>query len=325
MTLNRVQIGYSDFYKPDSFFELEDFFKAINFKTPSGFPSLSSFCKNIISNKGIERIYYENEKTRLEILENMVAKYFEVTQTDPGEIGMIIYARGMSTENEVNIPYNLQKVFHMKNARVFNIEQTCSGSAISIEVARSFIMLNRMKKALILSTHFMEDHWRRNINVTIMSDGAGILEIKALEDGNNAGNAGIFEILDYDVTTEGSTKFNLSAFSNDDVNSAIKTIKKGSQHIKRFLEKHHLTINDVQNIIQQNIGLMNFGVYSDLLNCSKDKFFLRNIPDGGHMGDVDLIRNFSDYRNTGLGKQNDLVIIFCTGWGTSWSTILLRI
>ncbi len=66
--------------------------------------------------------------------------------------------------------------------------------------------------------------------------------------------------------------------------------------MKRVLEKKNVKITDLLKIIPQNINAFAYEkLYTSLLKIDKSLFFLKNIPNGGHLGDVDLIRNLTDY------------------------------
>lgn len=73
-------------------------------------------------------------------------------------------------------------------------------------------------------------------------------------------------------------------------------INKGGTFLRASLKKQNLTFNDIEKIITANVRYDVFNdLYSKLLGIDPEIFFLDNVPYGGHINDIDLIRNLKDY------------------------------
>ncbi len=61
-----------------------------------------------------------------------------------------------------------------------------------------------------------------------------------------------------------------------------------------LLQRNNLSVNDIHKYVPQTIHYLLYRMYAKSINVKLDRFFLDNIPKGGHLGDVDSIRNLKD-------------------------------
>ena len=61
--------------------------------------------------------------------------------------------------------------------------------------------------------------------------------------------------------------------------------------VVNLLERNNLKRNDIRKFIPQNVYYLFYRLYAKSFNVKLEKFFLDNIAAGGHLGDVDSIRN----------------------------------
>lgn len=282
---------------------------------------LTAVLKNSI---GIHRIYIEDRKNEADIYGAMLERYFEKSHTTPEQIDFIIYTRGNSVaegnpwsmidESCINVPYAIQNEFKMSKAQVFNVEQVCSGTLVGARIALSMIGDGSARKLLLLSSNFFQDPANRLMGgLGLVSDGLGMMEISVGEPG--------LSLVDFAGTTDGSITM-VKDFRRGTIPAAI--VQVGSDLIKSLLKKNNLTLKDVSMIIPQNISKSGWNFYCQVLEFPREKVFLDNFDDGGHMGDVDIIRNITEVRKQKLLSSQDFAIVYGIGTGTSWNALLVQ-
>jgi hypothetical protein len=259
------------------------------------------------------------------IFEDMLTEMFATRIARPSEISHIIYARGNSVcagapwalhsdEECINVPYYLQQKMDMANAIVFNVEQECTGSFTAVTIAKLLVEHGGAGKVLILSSNYFEPTEKRLMGGSVfIGDGQGLMLI--------SGGSGLFEIIDDAGKTDGRI---------DSVNSFLepenqqKVIDVGSSLVQELLRKHGLSFDDVAVLVPLNTTTFVWRPYTKQLGISMKKVFTENMRGkGGHLGDVDLIRNLKDISS----KQefpNSYLVAYGVATGTSWTALLLK-
>lgn len=315
---DKVGISYSDYYLPEKFVGIKEYFLSKNkFVLPGGFEDIDTFCDNFVKQRHIKGIYINEEKSEVDIFIGLLEKFFRETKVDSKSIDIIIYTKGVPLhENVVSIPYYMQKKFDMENAAVFNVEQTCGAALMSMQIAESMIHSGKYNSALILSSSLIKDNDKRDVKLTLISDGAAMLYMEK--------NPKRYVIEDSISRTTGSYSYTIDSFTKrENYRELIKYLKNGADTINLLLEKNKLTMNDIQIISPQNTTYSGWEIYASLLHISMDKIYLENIPKGAHIGDVDSIRNITDIFYNKKVAKDKYFIAYGIGWGTSWNALLL--
>ena len=318
-------IGYTDCCLPESSLTVDEYVKLLDdpFLQQVGMNrnDLAGVLKNSI---GINEIYVEDRKNEAEIYCEMLETYFAKDDTGPEEIDLIIYTRGDSVASGnpwsmidkecVNVPYFLQNEFGLKKAQIFNVEQVCAGTLVGAWIAFSMIKSGSVRKILLLSSNFFRDPRNRLMGgLGLVSDSIAMMEI-------TTGDSGL-EIMDFAGTTDGKITM-VKDFRTGDIPAVMVNV--GANLIKSLVKKNQLTLNDIAMIIPQNISKSGWNFYCQVLEFPKEKVFLDNFDVGGHMGDVDIIRNIAAVRKRKLLKPQDFAVIYGIGTGTSWNALLVR-
>ncbi|MCR4441809.1 MAG: 3-oxoacyl-[acyl-carrier-protein] synthase III C-terminal domain-containing protein [Peptococcaceae bacterium] len=317
---NRIGISYSDYYLPGKYLGVNEFFNSLkNFSLPEGYSDMESFCESFYKQKKITGVYVEEEKEEVEIFENLVAGFFEDSGVRPEDIDILIYTKGVPIHAcKVNVPYYIHKKFDLKRDVVtFNVDQTCGASLTSIHVAESLIRTGRYRSALILSSSLIKELEKRNVQVTLISDAAGVLYIES--------NPRKLLIRDYLSRTTGSYSFTIESFTKrGNYRELVNYIADGAETMKELLRRNNLDFEAIKVICPQNTTYGGYEIYASLLGIDIRKVFLDNIPKGAHTGDVDTIRNLTDITGQKVVKKGELMIAYGLGWGTSWNAALLE-
>ncbi|UCH96110.1 MAG: hypothetical protein JSV88_04450 [Candidatus Aminicenantes bacterium] len=321
----RAVVSYTDFYMPENYLSIDEyvgmledsFLQAIYMRRDE----LSSILKNSI---GIHRTYIEDRKREAEIYGALLKRYFARGHTTPGEIDFIIYTRGnslaagnpwsMTEEKCINVPYFLQNEFKMSSAQIFNVEQVCAGTLVGAKIASSLIFDGSARKVLLLSSNFFQNPENRLMGgLGVVSDGLALMEI-------SSGDPGL-ALRDFAGITDGSITM-VTDFRKGNIPVTVAQV--GTELIKSLVKKNNLTLKDVSMIIPQNISKSGWNFYCQLLEFPREKVFLDNFDDGGHMGDVDIIRNISGVCEKKLLASQEFAIVYGIGTGTSWNALLVQ-
>jgi 3-oxoacyl-[acyl-carrier-protein] synthase III len=265
-----------------------------------------------------------DRETEADIFVDMLTKLFTSGTALPSEVSYIIYAHGNSVsvgdpwslysdEECINVPYFLQRKMGMVNAIVFNVEQECTGSFTAITIAKLLVEHGGAVKVLILSSNYFERTQRRLMGGSVfVGDGQGLMLI--------SGGPGPLEIVDGVGKTDGRID-SINSFMDPKNQQMIVDV--GSSLIRELLRKHDLSFDDVPFVVPLNTTPFVWQYYAKRLGISLKKVFFENMGKGGHLGDVDLIRNLSDISS----KQefpDGYLVVYGVATGTSWNALLLK-
>ncbi len=314
-----IGISYSNYTLGKRYIDTEKYFlDSKDFVLPDGFESLEEYTNNFIKQKKIEGIYSVEDDKEVDLFCDLVDKFIKDTNVDVNDIDIIIYTKGVPLhENLVNVPYYIQKKFNIKNAMIFNVEQTCGATLAAINIVNAMISSGKYKSALILSSSIIKDYEKRDVKVTLISDGMGLMYIEK--------NPKRFLIEDCLSRATGSYSYSIESFTKrKNYRELVNYLNNGVNLIKDIISRNNLTLNDIVLISPQNTTYSGWETYSILLDIPISNIFLDNISKGGHIGDVDTIRNITDIYNRNLIQKDKFFIAYGLGWGTSWNTVLLK-
>lgn len=260
---------------------------------------------------GIKKLCLEERRNEPDILCEIIDRYLQNSKTPAGELDYIIYTKGDPIAGGVNVPYYVQNRFSMTNAQVFCIEQECSATLLAMDLARTLIIRGPARRVLVVSPNFFESFEKRFMGLFLVSDGIGIMELRA-------GGTGLMPVA-FSGRTNGS-------FNNvqDLTSNASQVVGIGVAFIKEFLEKKGLTVDDISVLIPQNTNPSGWNIYAKQLGIAKSRIFLDNFGGVGHLGDVDMIRNIVDIERANLLPENGYALAYALGTGTSWNAMLLK-
>jgi 3-oxoacyl-[acyl-carrier-protein] synthase-3 len=319
-----VSITYTDVSFPYNSISVDEFVNQLNLDYLGKDISRNDILSSLKDGMGVNKVYFGDRNEEVEIFSHLLEKYFSSTAAFPEDISYIIYTRGNSiavgdpwslTENTcINVPYFLLEKYQLINAQIFNVEQECSSSLIALKIAKSLISDNYNKRILLLSRNYFENPDKRIMGGTIVvSDGVGILEVSDSLKG--------LEIIDFYSVSKGNISMVKDLASSKNIVDVFTT---GSKLIHELLSRNNLTINNISCIIPQNLSRFSWNLYCKILPFPINRVFLDNISDGGHMGDVDIIRNISSVIEKGILNKNDYALVYGLGTGTSWNALLLK-
>lgn len=274
--------------------------------------------------ESMSTMFFGERPREAEIYESMLAKMFAAGATDPTEITHIIYTRGDSVcrgdpwalharDECINVPYFLQHRSGMHNAQTFNIEQECTGSFTAIAIAKALITSGSAKSVIVLSSNFFGMSVRRLMGGAVfVGDGQGLMLIGA--------SGGQFEILDSAACTDGRIN-SIDGFMHPDNQQHV--IEVGTNLMRKLIHRNGLQVDDVSLFVPLNTSRFAWTKYTRALGVPASKVFFDNFNKGGHLGDVDLIRNLASV-GARVARCEELIVAYGVATGSSWNALLVR-
>lgn len=304
-------IVYADYYTPMKCVKASDIFSHINDGDVKKEEFFRNYCKK---NTDAERfnIYVENEKDEIEVFSILAERFFNHSKIQPGEISHLIYASPYNAFiGEISIAFVLHKHFNLKNACVMTIEQQCVSVMQAVQIAASLIDSGVGSNIMIACiSHGMQQD-ERFIGTTIIGDGAAIYII-----GKENCEAKIIDALSI---SDGSYSYNAYHKKTEEVDF-LQDVRRGTNTVHEILSRKGLEAQDLKMIIPQNVNYHVYYLYSKFLGIDREKIYLKNIFDGGHLRDVDTIRNYVDALRDYPLLSGDKFMLFGSGLNGNDST-----
>jgi len=249
-------------------------------------------------------IVYEECGTHMEIYDTLVEHFLESSRVVINDIVGLFFTDSNNFYSQgVNIPFYIQHKYKMKNAAVINLNQQCSGTLAGMKLSSSLLDMEEKKYVVILTSCFMNNFSDRYYTDCLVGDGAGII---------------VLSNLDYQYRICGSTLKSYGELSYlKQLGSEIKisnlTLAQAyKKAIDEAIRASRIDKEAIDKIICQNT---NYYFYSSLLfkmlKMDIDIIFMGNKKYGGHIGDVDIVRNLKDFTD----QDNDVryILLFAIG------------
>jgi hypothetical protein len=269
-------------------------------------------------------MFFGDRRQEGEVYESMVERMFASGVVHREEVSHVIYTRGDSiavgdpwsihSDKEcVNVPYFVQQRTRMQIAVVFNVEQECTGSFTAMNISTALLQQGQATNVLILSSNFFGMSHKRLMGGSIfVGDGQGLILVGK--------DRGPFQLVDATGYTDGAIN---SVNSFLDFSNQQRVIDIGVYVIRELLERNRLRVDEISLVVPLNTSQFPWIKYTKALGIPMHKVFVDNIGKGGHMGDVDLVRNLRDVSANRKGAEG-YVVAYGVSTGTSWNALLLR-
>lgn len=243
-------------------------------------------------------------------LDNMFERLFRGSDINRSKIKYIACETTPLTKyHNISIVHFLQKKYGLEKSKILPLHQPCA--FVLYAMGLSNILLDEDEFMLILCANDWSEKvlCERFLKFTIMGDGAAVALIK-----KSSSDKGI-SILDWHYENYGVSSFNTynsKQFNDEPVLNRLSMIKKGVDFITHSLAKSNRKMADVNKIIVSNVRHDVFrNTYSKLLGVTEDIFYLENTQEGGHVNDIDIIRNLKDYLQNNNGElKKELIALY---------------
>ncbi|MDB4986227.1 MAG: 3-oxoacyl-(acyl-carrier-protein)-like protein [Myxococcaceae bacterium] len=311
-------IVHLDYALPEHALEVEELFALAGRTIPEG-QTLETYAADYRRSFGIERVLVEERRDELEMLTPLLERFFAERHATPAEIDLLICNVDSNRKCDSYDPYavlaSLQRRFGMEKSVVFAVGQACSSTLFASRLADSLFTTGEYQNALYLSTSRVTRNDQRDIGVTLLSDGVGLLYLHR--------DATKLRLVDTISATHGCYEQATIDPMRVDVTAKMKVIQSGAKTVRDILVRNGLTVRDLVVMVPQNLNVGGWNTYARLLELDLDIVKLDNVKDG-HIGDVDIIRNLADRQRERPLASGENALLYSSGWGTSWNSALLR-
>ena len=279
----------------------------------------------IYKRTGIQKRYWAEEETTKDLAIKAVEQMFNLLNAKNKnflqDIGLIIVASTKYEDSMPGISFEIQKRFDIKNCICMDLSAGCSGYINGIDIARKYIELDEVDKALVVGVEKLSKYIDQDdINTAILlGDGAGATLLgKAMN-----------KIYASNIESIGQDGEILTCRENEKIYMDGKKIYKYAtikvpDNIKRLLQNNKMTIEDIKYIIfhqsnarileniSKHIGAKQEQVYSNI--CNVGNTFNASIPIALH--EMYVNRMF---------KKGDKIILSGYGGGLNLGSILFEV
>jgi hypothetical protein len=201
----------------------------------------------------------------------------------------------------------------MANAVILPLIQLCASSVIAMGIAGK--LLNEHEYMLIVSAQRCPDLKGRFVGFSVMGDGLSLALVA-----KGPGTVTIGRWSAYNCGDTSFNKMNCGAVSQKStLNLQRSIIGNGIAFLERSLADMGCRLDDIAAFIHPNTNYDVWNkIYPQLLNTTGDLFYTDNISDGGHINDVDLVRNLKDYLLGAHARRPLMVMVYAIDLGESF-------
>lgn len=268
---------------------------------------VDAYCKDLTTEGKLSQITIGDDVDLLDCYYTLIGTFFKKNpDIDPKDVMYLVYTMNYQerfTSEGINIPYALVNEFGMNNASVVKLDQSCATSVYSLGLL-SKLQCEGTKHAIILTSYLGRNLWDRFWGNSITGD-AVAMAVLSTEDYR-------FKILDSLSNSNGTYSYNLMNKSQVEIPRET-FMNTGVDLIQRLLKRNNLQLSDIKQVIPQTVNHKTYLYFAKKLNLPVEKLFLDSIPNGGHLGDVDTIRNLKDYVERSDVKKGDYMVVYGLG------------
>ncbi|AAK76879.1 3-oxoacyl-[acyl-carrier-protein] synthase III [Clostridium acetobutylicum] len=304
------KILYADYYIPSNIISAKDILlNSESFLLENSSSDVIEAANKYIRDTKLSEIAVEKDYDIINIFSAMLSKMFEKIDVAPCKIRNIFYTSydNYNYNDYVSVPYYLQEKYKLSNAAVMVLNQQCASTLQAIRMADCINRTEKGAYSLIISPAFLDKSKDRYTGFTIVGDGAAIMLIG--DDNKGEG----FKIVDTFSISGGYTSwycyenFNKAKRNKyDEMKIRLIMYKSFNQLIKHF-KKYEPWFKNSKFIIGQSVNEKLEKEYLGNLGTLYKNYY------GGHIEDVDTIRNLKDMINSAKFMEGDKISLIALG------------
>lgn len=267
---------------------------------------------------GIKKRYFIKEENILQMAIEVAKK----TIKDHKDIGLIIVASTTTKNLMPGISYLVQKELKIEKCMCLDILAGCSGYINAFDIARNYITIGKVKKAMIIGVDVLSDYINKEDIGTsiILSDGAGATIIQ-----KNKEN----KVYESNIKSDGANSEILTCTSDSKIYMDGKAIYKYAvtetvKNITELLENAKENLDNIKYIVPHQSNLKIINSIATRLDISKKKMYT-NIQNVGNTFCASIPIALSQMFDDCLIKRGDKIILLGYGGGLNTGSILVEI
>src|SRR3981081_589862 len=90
------------------------------------------------------------------------------------------------------------------------------------------------------------------------------------------------------------------------------------------VEQAGLRLSDIRWIVPSNVSLRSWTILAELLKIPATRIWSKNIARVGHTVCCDHVINLRDMPGEATPETADLLLLFTSGFGASWTSLILQ-
>jgi len=289
----------------------------------------------ITSRTGIKQRHITTGENTSDIASKAALNALENANIDALDIDLIIVATCTPDMFTPATACIVQKNIGAKNAFAFDLSAACSGFIYGINVAKSMMKQNNIKKSLVIGAETLSKtlDWKDRSTCVLFGDGAGAAVLSLDQ------NEGIIDVI---CNSKGAKWENLTIGAKDINNPYVDEVSSINHYlqmnggeifkfatvtivklIKEILKKNNLILDDIDYIVphQANERIIQFAAKK--LDISMDKFYI-NIHEYGNTSAASIPIAISEMEEKNLLKRGNKIIAVGFGAGLTSGTCLIE-
>lgn len=289
----------------------------------------------IVSRTGIKQRHITTGENTSDIASKAALKALENANIDVLDIDLIIVATCTPDMFTPATACIVQKNIGAKNAFAFDISAACSGFIYGLNIAKSMMKQNNIKKSLVIGAETLSKavDWEDRSTCVLFGDGAGAAVLSLSEE------EGIISTI---CKSQGSKWENLTIGGKDVNNPYVDEVNSSDAYlqmnggeifkfatvtivklIKEILKQNNLTLEDIDYIVphQANERIIQFAAKK--LDLPIDKFYI-NIHEYGNTSAASIPIALSEMQEKNLLKKGDKIIAVGFGAGLTSGACLIE-
>lgn len=275
----------------------------------------------IYKRTGIQKRYWEENESMLEMSIKSVEKMLENTKINIQDIGLIIVASTKFEDSMPGISFGIQKKFNINNCICMDLLAGCSGYINGMDIAKKYIEADEVKYALIIGVEKLSKYMDKDdINTAILlGDGAGATLIGKAEN----------KLYSKNIESIGQDGDILTCRENKKIYMDGKKIYKFAtttvaKNINELLKKENLDISQIKYIVPHQSNLRIITSIGEKIGAKKEQMYI-NITNIGNTFNASIPIALNEMINKKILKEKDKIVIVGYGGGLNLGSVLIEI
>lgn len=301
----KASISYMDYYIPPNKVSVDEVLELNKDTIMDTNISFEQYKQDFKEQSGIKRVsVFAQDADIIGQVSQMMDKLFKTTNINASEIKYLVCGNPVLIGDNISIIHYIHKKFSLDNATILPLAQPCISSLMAIGMADKLLNSNEKEYMLIVSGNMYLDKKSRYLGFTVIGDGLSIVLVK-----NKPGYINIE-----------SWKSSYGSMSYEKVEkrdrgeelflTKSKIIRNGASFLGKCIKEMDISKEEMDIIIHPNTFYNVWhDLYSSLLQLDSSKFYLDNLWDGGHINDIDYVRNLKDYLEHYKGSKENLNVL----------------
>lgn len=302
---NNYYINYMDYYIPNTQYSADYILKNISQERKNEIKNFDNYITKFLNETKIETIaYFEDKREFSRKIYELIEKMLKNVNITAKDISYILCGNPhLFNMDGVSIIHSLKNDFNFSNSIILPIMQPCAATLCGISISEK--LLENEKYILIVSGCCWNSIDERYIDFSIRGDGISIMLLSQNEGKFCVKDSNVLNYNNSILNVDGSLKYDEPTLSR------INLICTGSNFVADSIKKFGVDVSNLSKIIQPNPGYYVFhNLYSYYAKLDSDIFFYDNIPNGGHICDIDIVRNLMDFDKKRKLKPGEKVMLY---------------